>query len=278
MSFEPTRACACVAAFVAAAAASPVLCDEAGRPEAESPWEIGIAMGYGKRSNLLIQSDDIDVLVDIDIAWYGERWFFDNGDVGFTVRDGRRTTLNLIGRVNSDRVFFSKTDTEYVSLFGFGAERVESVERVVIPDRDYAFELGVELLCDGDWGHLQVAAHHDVSGRHEGYEIFAAYGRPSRQGRWVFEPSFGFAWKSRELNDYYWGVRPHESSTLLPEYEAGSGFNAHARFVASYQLDRHWAFVIATEHERLSGEAARSPLVADRSVRSGFLGFRYTFF
>src|SRR5690606_32809983 len=135
--------------FVAAAAASPVLCDEAGRPEAESPWEIGIAMGYGKRSNPLIQSDDIDVLVDIDIAWYGERWFFDNGDVGFTVRDGRRTTLNLIGRVNSDRVFFSKTDTEYVSLFGFGAERVESVERVVIPDRDYAFELGVELLCDG---------------------------------------------------------------------------------------------------------------------------------
>src|SRR5690606_41997925 len=125
---------------------------------------------------------------------------------------------------------------------------------------------------------LQVSAHHDASRRHDGYEIYASYGRPARRGRWLVEPSFGFAWKSRELNDYYWGVRPHESSTLLPEYEAGSGFNAHARFVASYQLDRHWAFVIATEHERLSGEAARSPLVADRSVRSGFLGFRYTFF
>src|SRR5690606_40863727 len=67
---------------------------------------------------------------------------------------------------------------------------------------------------------LQVSAHHDASRRHDGYEIYASYGRPARRGRWLVEPSFGFAWKSRELNDYYWGVRPHESSTLLPEYRS----------------------------------------------------------
>jgi len=275
MKVQPSLACTCrcLTGLIAAAAAAPVLCDDAGT-EAGSLWEIGIAMGYGERTYPLVQSDDIDILVDIDIAWYGDRWFFDNGDVGFTVRDGRRTTLNLIGRLNSDRIFFSKTDTEHVSLFGFG---VESVERIVVPDRDYAFEIGVELLSDGDWGRLQVSAHHDASGRHDGYEVYASYGRPARHGRWLFEPSFGFAWKSRELNDYYWGVRPYEASTLLPEYEAGSGFNTHARFVAGYQLARHWTFIVATEHERLSSEAARSPLVAERSVRSGFAGFRYTF-
>lgn len=277
MKVQPSMGCTCrcLTALVAAATAAPALCDDAGtETETASRWEIGIAMGYGERTNPLVHSDDIDILVDIDIAWYGDRWFFDNGDVGFTIRDGRRTTLSLIGRVNSDRVFFSKTDTEYVSLFGFG---VESVERIVIPNRGYAFELGVELLSDGDWGRLQVSAHHDASRRHDGYEIYASYGRPARRGRWLVEPSFGFAWKSRELNDYYWGVRPHESSTLLPEYQAGSGFNTHARFVASYQLGRHWTFVVATEHERLSSEVARSPMVAERSVRSGFAGFRYTF-
>jgi MipA family protein len=275
MKLKPIAQCGCRALMAAAVTiAAPSAYCRGEVADAESRWAIGIALGYGERSNPLVQSEDIDILVDIDVAWYGERWFFDNGDVGFTMHDGRNLTLNMIGRINSDRVFFSKTDTEYVSLFGFGGQ---SVERIEIPDRDYAFEVGVELLSDGDWGHLQLAAHHDASDRHGGYEVFASYGRRVRRGRWFIEPSFGFAWKSRALNDYYWGVRLHESSTLLPAYDAGSGFNTHARFVASYQLDRHWTFIVATEHERLSDEAARSPIVAERSVQSGFAGFRYSF-
>src|SRR4051794_14715278 len=49
----------------------------------ERHWRLGVALGYGERTNPLIQSKKIPVLVDVDIAWFGERWFFDNGDVGF---------------------------------------------------------------------------------------------------------------------------------------------------------------------------------------------------
>ena len=103
-------------AATALAAVTP-LAAAAADGDGTSPWEIGIAFGYGERSNPLIQSDDIPVLIDIDIAWYGERWFFDNGDVGRTLFDGANVTVNFIGRVNSNRVFFSKTDTDYVSIF-----------------------------------------------------------------------------------------------------------------------------------------------------------------
>lgn len=265
-----------LAAAAAALAASPptVRGDDAADPDRESPWEIGVALGYGERTNPLIQSDDIDIFVDIDIAWFGKRWFFDNGDVGYTLRNSDRFTLNIIGRVNSDRVFFSKTDTENVSIFSFGTEMVEPIE---VPDRDYAFEIGAELLTDGDWGALQLAVHRDVSDRHGGYEVYASYGRPVRRNRWYFEPSFGFAWKSADLNDYYWGVRPEESGVFLPAYRAGSGFNTHARFVTSYMLDAHWSLLFAAEYERLSSEAAGSPLVAERIVRGSFVGIRYRF-
>jgi len=263
------------AAAVAIAAAPPaVRGDDAADKDRGSRWDIGIAFGHGERTNPLIQSDDIDILVDIDIAWFGERWFFDNGDVGYTLRDSDRYTLNIIGRVNSDRVFFSKTDTENVSIFSFGTATVAQIE---VPDRDYAFEVGAELLTDGDWGYLQLAAHHDVSDRHHGFEVYASYGRPIRRGRWYFEPSFGFAWKSADLNDYYWGVRPEEAGVFLPEYRAGSGFNTHARFVTSYMLTGNWSLLLAAEQERLSSEAAASPLVAERTVRSGFVGIRYRF-
>src|SRR5690606_15707572 len=113
------------AAAVALTAVPPIAQgDDAASADRESPWVIGVAFGYGERSNPLIQSEDLDILVDIDVAWFGKRWFFDNGDVGYTLRDGERFTLNLIGRVNSDRVFFSKTDTDHVSIFSFGTASV----------------------------------------------------------------------------------------------------------------------------------------------------------
>src|SRR6186713_594721 len=85
-------------------------------PPKERSWRIGAAFGYGERTNPLIQSDDIPVLVDVDIAWFGKRWFFDNGDVGFTLFDRPSSTTSLVARVNDDRVFFGKTNTRYVNF------------------------------------------------------------------------------------------------------------------------------------------------------------------
>jgi outer membrane protein len=241
----------------------------------ESPWQIGIAVGYGERSNPLVQSEDIPILVDIDVAWYGKRWFFDNGDVGRTLLNGENLTLNAVVRLNSDRVFFSKTNTEYVSIFSFaGTLPAEPIE---IPDRDYALETGLELLTDGDWGFVQAAAHRDISNTHDGYELYLNYGRTFRRQRWFVEPSVGASYKSAALNDYYWGVRPEEANIALPEYQAGAGWNTQARLATTYQLTRNWSFVVAAQYERLSREAAASPLVAERSLKSGFAGFNFRF-
>jgi outer membrane protein len=261
--------------LIAATAAAAVTPLAAAERDGESPWHIGVAFGYGERSNPLVQSDDIPVLVDVDIAWYGRRWFFDNGDVGRTILDGQRFTLNAIARINSDRVFFGKTDTDYVSIFSIaGSLPAEPIE---VPDRDYAFEAGLELLTGGDWGYAQAALQRDVSNTHDGYELYVNVGRTFRRQRWFFEPSFGATFKSDRANDYYWGVRPEESNIVLPEYQAGSGWNTHVRIASRYQLSRNWAFVVATQYERLSREAAASPLVAERAVRSGFTGFNWSF-
>lgn len=267
--------------------------------DADSPWEIGIALGYGERSNPLVQSDDIPIVVDVDIAWFGDRWFFDNGDGGLTVLDSDRVTLNVVGRFNSDRFFFGRTDTDYVSVFNltggtglvgegtgredFGSEDVaggaveETIEELVVPDRDYAIEAGVELLTDGPWGFLQVGAFHDVSDKHEGYELDVSYGRRFLKRRWIVEPSIGFAFKSDRLNDYYWGVREDEANTAFEPYRAGSGVNARVRLAAGFQLTRTWAFSLAGEYERLSDEIALSPIVATRDLRAAYAGFHFSF-
>ena len=255
------------------------LCDAARGAEAaaeESRWRLGAALGYGMRTNPLVQSDDIPIVVDVDVAWFGERFFFDNGDLGLTLTDNQLLTASFVARFNSDRVFFGKTDTRFVSLDLAGQPLAEATE-FTVPDRDYAIELGIELLMDGSWGQLQMTAFHDVSNTHDGYEIYVDYGRGWRSQRWYVEPSIGLSYKSAALNDYYWGVREGEVSVVLPPYRADAGVNTHARLMTSYQISKHWSFSLVAEYERLNDDAATSPLVDDEAVLGYFAGFGFRF-
>jgi outer membrane protein len=268
-------------------------------PSRERSWRFGAAFGYGERTNPLIQSDDIPVLVDVDIAWFGKRWFFDNGDVGFTLFDRPSSTTSLVARVNDDRVFFGKTNTRYVNFAyagnGFttalpppstsgnggpgtpGSQEPPPPVEVNPPDRDYAIEAGVESLLDGDWGAAELRAFHDVSGTHGGYEVSVHYSRRFTAGRLSVSPTVGFSYKSAQMNDYYWGVHADEASDALPEYHAGAGFNVEGGLVTNYYLTRHLRLALSVNYERLADEIAASPLAEDDYVLAYFSGFAWTF-
>jgi len=258
-------------------------------PPPESHWRIGAAFGYGQRTNPLIQSDDIPVLVDLDIAWFGKHWFFDNGDIGLTLFDRAQSTTSLVARLNSDRVFFGKTNTEYVN-FAYagsgevsalvdpdtGAQATEPVE-VVPPDRDYAIELGVESLIDGDWGSATLRAFHGVSGTHGGYELSAFYSWRWITGRFALAPSVGVSYKSAALNDYYWGVQADEANLALPEYHPSDGFNFEGGVQANYYLNRNLRIALSVNYERLADDVAASPLADEDYVMAYFSGLAWTF-
>lgn len=242
----------------------------------ESPWRLGMALGYGERGNPLVDSDDIPVLVDLDIAWFGERFFFDNGDLGFTFHNDRRMTTSIVARVRSDQVFFGRANFRFVN-FPLSQPVGEAEEPVRVPDRNFAGEIGLELLADGRWGYLQANAFHDVTGVHDGYELSLDYGIGLRSGRWYFEPGLRLAYKSAELNDYYWGIRFDESSPSLPVYEADGGLNTAVRLRASYHLSKRWALRMAIDYERLNDEIASSPVVDRDNVVGYFAGLSVEF-
>jgi outer membrane protein len=259
-------------------AALPGMAYSQSSPGDVSPWRLGAAIGYGERSNPLVQSDDIPIVVDLDIAWFGDRWFFDNGDAGLTFADNATLTASLVGRVNSDRVFFGRTDSRFVTVESAGLD-FAGVQPIDIepPERDYAVELGIEMLTDGRWGSLQLSGFHDASGTHDGYEIDAEYSFGWRRQRLYIEPSFGVAYKSARLNNYYWGLTAVEAGDIALPYEAGSGLNWRTRLMLGYQLTRHWGVSVAAEYERLNDEAAASPIVDEDSVLGWFAGMTWRF-
>ena len=261
---------------VFALAASPSLAAEPPAQTEESNWRLGAALGYGIRSNPLVQSDDIPIIIDLDIAWFGERWFFDNGDLGFTFADNKTLTASMVARVNSDRVFFGRTDTRFVDI-GLDGAQLPTTVSFKPPDRDYAVELGLEVLAGGNWGELQFNTFHDVSGTHEGFEIYADYAYGWRRQRLYIEPSIGFSYKSADLNNYYWGVTAEEAGIVAFPYEADAGMNWHTRFMVGYQIDKRWALSLVAEYERLNDEAAGSPIVEEDDVLGWFAGLVYRF-
>jgi outer membrane protein len=255
----------------------------------EKNWRFGVALGYGERTNPLIQSDDIPVLVDLDIAWFGERWFFDNFDLGFELFDRPSFTTNLVARVNSDRVFFSKTNTKYINFSYLGGgvvgpavdpgsgALVDEPVKFKPPKRDYAIEVGFEMLMDGEWGMAALRAFHDVSDTHHGYEISADYGFRWVRGRWSFAPNVGVTYKSAALSDYYWGVHEDEATFLLPAYQAEGGVGWEAGFRTSYYLTKSIRLAVSANYERLQHSVAISPLVEEDNVLGYFAGMAWQF-
>ena len=272
----------------AAATAAPAKQVTRPAPE-EKNWRFGVALGYGQRTNPLIQSEDIPVVVDLDIAWFGERWFFDNFDLGFELFDRPSFTTNIVARVNSDRAFFSKTNTKYINFtyLAGGIQRpavdpgsgepVEQPVRFKPPKRDYAVELGLEMLTDGEWGMAALRAFHDVSGTHHGYELSADYGFRWVRGRFSIAPSVGVSYKSAALSDYYWGVHDDEATFLLPAYEVDGGIGWEAGLRTSYYLTKSTRLAVSANYERLPHSVSLSPLVEDKQVLGYFAGIAWQF-
>jgi outer membrane protein len=248
----------------------------------ERHWRLGAAFGYGERTNPLIQSKKIPVLVDLDIAWFGERWFFDNGDLGFAMVDRPAFTVNAVARVNTDRAFFSKTNTRYINFQYLAAgdttlAPAAKPQAFKPPRRDYAVELGFESLFDGEWGAATVRAFHDVSGTHNGFEVGADYNYRITRGRFSIAPSVGVEYKSRALNDYYWGVHADEAGINLAEYHVAAGFGWQAGLRANYYLTKHLRLAASANYERLQKSVEKSPLVKSDYVLGYFTGLAWTF-
>lgn len=255
----------------------------------ERRWRLGAALGYGQRTNPLVQSEDIPVVIDLDVAYFGDHWFFDNGDLGVQLVDNAVFTTNLVARLNSDRAFFGKTNKRYVnySLMAGGAvgalnnpqtgELISEPQLLEPPDRSYAIELGVESLFGGEWGQATLHAFHDVSGAHEGYEISADYSYRVTRGRFSFSPMVGVSWKSAALSNYYWGVHKDEVSATLAAYEARGGIGWEAGLRANYYLSKSLRLAVSANYERLQHSVAQSPLVKQDHVLGYFAGLGWQF-
>lgn len=167
--------------------------------------------------------------------------------------------------------------------YGFGRDEGDNEALRGLGDIDAAIELGVfARYSAGSWlADLQVAK--DVAGGHEGVLVDAGIGwRQALSPRWRTTVRAHATWADETHMQNVFGISAAQSARSgLRRHEAGGGFKDVGLSASlSYALTENWLLIGRAGYSRLLGDAADSPIVADKGSAdqlSGMLTIGYRF-
>src|SRR3984885_14688618 len=240
-------------------------------------WNFSVALGAGVRTNPLVNGKDIPLVVIPQFSYYGKRFFIDNLDFGFTLVERGANTYNLIATPGYDRVYFYRSDLQNFFI-GFPNSTDSAVS--VSADTPGATKVPppaprITYLAGPEWtfkygpvtGQLDLLR--DATGQNSGDEIRGALGIPLLKSKGIVSANIGFTWKSAATVNYYYRV------PIL--YSGSAAFDPFIKLGYTLPLSSKWRFNAFAEYERLGNGIADSPIVAEHSVPTVFVGAIYTF-
>lgn len=269
-------------------------------------FDLSVSLGLGQRSNPLVDSKSIPLLVVPQFSYYGKRFFIDNLDLGYTLYESPGLSAHLIATPGYDRVFFTRDDPQnYVITSGFassfnvsgstgdpvanppsdpppdppppppqnGPPSEELLRRATdsLQDRERkaTYLAGFEFdISLGQWL-AQVDLLREVTGRHDGEEFRLAIARPWQVEQWGLNFSVGATWKSSELVTYYYADSDF--------FELGAATNVFVKAGGIYPISRNWDFQVLAHWEWLGDSIRQSPIIDDKRIDTLYFGWRYHF-
>ncbi len=305
-------------------------------------WQVSIGVGAGLRTNPVINRKDIPLVVLPEISYTGKRFFVQNLDIGWTLLESPRHSVNLLLTPGYDQIFFHRwnpgnfvVSTTYLvspappdmsvrqdsvdqqpppqipgqddnpppGILGLksavadntgvsysaaitqetdaSAERTATTLQLVdmsrLHKRRTAALAGLEYNLDMDDWSLQSQWLQDISNQHQGQEIRVSFTRYYRWQRHGLSLSLGANWQSREVVDYYYGIRPDEVSNEQSVYIGKAGVSGLASLEWRYALSENWTLRFHTSYRQLAKEIRNSPLINEDQVITSFIGGVYHF-
>ena len=141
--------------------------------------------------------------------------------------------------------------------------------------REQGTDLGFGYRQRVAWGTLGVEFLHNVDDASRGSEVRLRLVEEVRRGELRLWPQAMLSWRSRTLNDYYYGVRVAEADAARPAYAAGSGLNLELALYASYPLSRNWRLLGGLSATQWSASVRASPIVENRLQAAATFGLLY---
>lgn len=65
-----------------------------------SQWNFGLALGFGKQQNIILGQSDLNIYLVPTVSYYGQKWFFDNGTLGYSFIEKPKYALSVVTEIN----------------------------------------------------------------------------------------------------------------------------------------------------------------------------------
>ncbi|WP_185960731.1 MipA/OmpV family protein [Aliidiomarina halalkaliphila] len=263
-------------------------------------WHFKLSAGYGERSNPLHGAKNLPIYVIPDVYYYGDRFFLDNGTLGYSLRQRSRFELSAITKFNLERAYFASNLTGFwlgnqvvsgSGDIGFtpppddsdptGSSGSSGLTLNIddVASRKWAVDAGIQLDSYPYQNlHLRIQVLTDITGVHNGQQANVRVATPL-QGRFgLIELGAELHWKSDDLIDYYYGIGPRDQGVPPAYYYQGSSVWQPALTLSwHYPLAEKWSWVSSGRMQWLGSGMSDSPLVERRHVFTFFTGVQYRF-
>jgi outer membrane protein len=147
----------------------------------------------------------------------------------------------------------------------------------------FSVEAGAFAALDlGDHFRVRAEMRKGITG-HKGWIGLAGADYVARDGdKWLFSIGPRVTWSDDRYQDAWFGVTPATAAVSgVPAYNPDGGIQAYGATASFFtQFSPHWGIYTYAKYDRLTGDAADSPLVTgfgSRGQFSGGLGLTYTF-
>jgi outer membrane protein len=253
----------------------------------KSRWHLGIAFGIGVKTNPLVDGDNIPLIVMPDIAWYAEKAYFDNGELGYQWINQPKIAFETFLQPDRERAFFSFLHPANIltpiksSVADLPAQGIQDNQGNLsideIANRKWAINGGIRghyFLSNGEW---QFTFQQDISNVHQGQQIRLEYSH-----RWLWHDfrlglRAGSDWKSDRLIDYYYGVSQRDTDLSEFYFNGKSGWQPYLSISAQKHINENWSWLANIGYRRLPDSLTNSPLIDQNNIRNIFLGVAYRF-
>jgi outer membrane protein len=256
----------------------------------KSSWQLGIAIGVGLKTNPLVDGDDIPLVILPDVAWYAEKAYFDNGELGYQWLSQSKFAFETFLQIDRESAFFSflhpaniliPTESSVSDSPAYPNEEIPNNHRNLsideIASRKWAINGGIRghyFLSNSEW---QLAFQQDISNVHKGQQIGLDYSH-----RWLWHDfrlglRIGTDWKSARLIDYYYGVSQRDTDLAELYFNGKSGWQTYISLSAQKPINENWSWLANIGYRWLPDSITSSPLVEQNNIRNVFLGVAYRF-
>ncbi|TMO80964.1 structural protein MipA [Pseudoalteromonas sp. S3776] len=248
-------------------------------------WHVNLSAGVGVITNPLHGGKNVPLPLIPRIAFYGERWFFDNGRLGYTLKENQQHHFNIVSELNAESRFFINWHPNNLFVLPAstgGAAFAQALNKPQpkkihvdnIDKRHLALDAGGSYHYVQQNHVLSIQLLHDISNVYNGIRGAVQWQYHSRIGRLKLKPTLGVNYKSAELNSHFYGLKAHETS--LGKIDVGSSWQPYAKIDASWPLSEANSLRFHVAYYDYSAMDS-SPLFERNYSMTAFIGFDHTF-